>query len=55
MYPEEGIDQFPLLEYATLKEPRGSSFLIGLARDVVIHGRVRWGKPFANGLFYLVP
>ena len=55
MYPKEGIDYFPFLECATLKEPRGSSLLVGLARDVVIYRRVRRGKPFVNILFYLVP
>ena len=55
MYPEEGTDYFPLLEYAALKEPRGSSFLVGLTRDVVIYGWVRRRKPFSDVLFYLVP
>ena len=55
MYPEEGIDQFPLLEYAALKEPGGSSLLVSLARGVVIYGRVWRGKPFSNVLFDLVP
>ena len=55
MYPEEGTNQLPLLEYATLKEPRGSSLLVSFARGVVIGGRVRRGEPFSNVLFDLVP
>jgi len=55
MDPEEGTDKFPLLEYAAFKEPRGSSFLVGLARDVVIYRRVWRGEPFSNILFYPDP
>jgi hypothetical protein len=51
--PQERTDQHPVLEYLASKEPRGSSLRFGLARSVVICGRVRRRKPFLNVLFYL--
>jgi hypothetical protein len=55
MYPKEGTNEFPLLEFATSKEPRGSSLLKSFMSGVVIYGRVWRGEPFPNILFYLVP
>ena len=55
MDPQERTARHPVLELLASKEPRGRSFILGLARNVVICGRVWRRKPFANVLFYLGP
>ena len=55
MNPQERADRHPVFERLALKEPRGRSLLVGLARNVVIRGRVRRREPDVNVLFYLCP
>ena len=55
MDPQERTTRHPVLEFLASKEPRGRSFILGLARNVVICGRVWRRKPFTNVLFYLGP
>jgi hypothetical protein len=55
MDPQERTGRHPVLELPALKEPRGRSLILGLARDVVICGRVRRCKPLVDVLFYLGP
>jgi hypothetical protein len=53
--PQERTNRHPVLEIRVLKEPRRRSFILGLARNVIIRGRVWRRKPFVNDLFYLRP
>src|SRR6266702_567008 len=55
MDPQERSNRQPVLEFLASKKPRGRSIIVGLARNVVICGRVRRRKPFVNVLFYLYP
>src|SRR6266702_353594 len=55
MDPKERPDRRPVLEFFALKEPRGRSLIVSLARNVVICGRVRRRKPFVDVLFDLCP
>ena len=55
MDPQERSDRDPVLEYSTVEEPHSCSLILSLAPDVVICGRVRGRKPFANVLFNLCP
>jgi hypothetical protein len=55
MNPQERTGRHPVLELPALKEPRGRSLILSLARNVVICRRVRWRKPLVDVLFYLGP
>ena len=55
MDPQERSGRCPVLEFLALKKPCGRSRIAGLARNVVICGRVRRGKPFVDILFYMCP
>ena len=55
MDPQERSDRRPVIEHRALKEPRSGSLMVGLARNVVIRGRVRGRKPFEDVLRYLCP
>ena|SRR6266702_3265853 len=55
MDPQERSNRHPVLEYHALKEPRGRSLIVGIARNIIICGRVRRRKPFVDVLFYLCP
>ena len=55
MDPQKRTDRHPVLECLAPKEPRGRSLLVGLARNVVICGRVRRREPVVNVLFHLCP
>lgn len=46
MNPKERICFLPAFENAPLKEPACRSLLMSTARDVMVRGRVRRGKPF---------
>ena len=45
---------FPLSECAAFDEPRCSSLVLGIARSVVIHGRIWRGEPFRRFLSQLI-
>jgi hypothetical protein len=53
--PQERTDRHPFPELRALKEPRGRSLLLDLARYVVICGWVRERKPLVNVPFYPLP
>ena len=55
MDPQERTARHPALEFLASKEPGGRSFILSLARNVVICVRVWRRKPFENVLFYLCP
>ena len=55
MDPQERTDRHPVVELRNLKEPRGRSLVLGLARNIVICGRIWRRKPFVDILFYLCP
>jgi hypothetical protein len=52
--PQKRALRVPLIEDASLEEPRGGSILMGFVSNVVVFRRIRRAKPIFGGYLHLV-
>jgi hypothetical protein len=54
MYPQKGTLRFPFIERTAVDEPRCGSFVVMVACNIVIYGRIRGREPFSEAISCLI-
>jgi hypothetical protein len=55
MNPKKRTSGLPFIEESSLNKPRRGPVMMGIARNVIVRGWIRWREPFEKTVLQFVP